>query len=118
MASRLSYFLWGIMPDKTLCDLAAAGKLNQPDVLTEQIERMLKDGKSREFAERFVSQWLGTRELGRDIKPDEKLFPEYYDAEIQAAIRYEPVLFFQEILAKNLSLLNLIDSKFSILTNK
>jgi mono/diheme cytochrome c family protein len=118
MASRLSYFLWGSMPDKELFELAEAGKLHAPATLTAQIERMLKDGKSREFTERFVSQWLGTRELGRDIKPDEKLFPEYYDAEIQAAIRYEPVLFFQEILAKNLSLLNLIDSKFSILTNK
>jgi len=106
------------MPDQALFELAAARKLQDPATLTAQIERMLKDGKSREFAERFVSQWLGTRELGRDIKPDEKLFPEYYDAEIQAAIRYEPVLFFQEILAKDLSLLNLIDSKFSILTNK
>jgi hypothetical protein len=56
--------------------------------------------------------------LGRDIKPDQNLFPLYYDAEVQAAIRYEPVLFFQEILAKNLSLLNLIDSQFTILTNK
>ena len=118
MASRLSYFLWGSMPDRALFDLAAAGKLQEPAVLQAQLERMLKDGKSREFAERFVSQWLGTRELGRDIKPDEKLFPDYYDAETQGAIRYEPVLFFQEILATNLSLLNLIDSKFSLLTNK
>ncbi len=37
---------------------------------------------------------------------------------MQAAIRYEPILFFQEILANDLSLLNLIDSKFSVLTNK
>ncbi|MGH9658224.1 MAG: DUF1588 domain-containing protein, partial [Bryobacteraceae bacterium] len=59
-----------------------------------------------------------TRELGRDIKPDEKLFPDYWDAEIRSAIRYEPILFFQEILAQNLSLLNLIDSNFTILTNK
>src|SRR5262249_39755688 len=76
------------------------------------------DEKAREFAERFIEQWLNTRELGRDIKPDEKLFPAYYDAEIQSAIRYEPILFFQEILAKDLSLLNLLDSNFSILTNR
>jgi hypothetical protein len=37
---------------------------------------------------------------------------------LQAAIRYEPILFFQEILAENLSLLNLIRSDFTILTNK
>ncbi|HEY3836440.1 MAG TPA: DUF1592 domain-containing protein [Bryobacteraceae bacterium] len=118
MASRLSYFLWGSMPDAALFDLASKGKLQEPETLKAQVIRMLSDLKSRDFAERFVEQWLGTRELGRDIKPDQKLFPEYYDAEIQSAIRYEPVLFFQEILSKNLSLLNLIDSKFTVVPGK
>jgi hypothetical protein len=79
---------------------------------------MLKDTKARESAESFVDQWLNTRELGRDIKPDATLFPTYYDAEIQSAIRYEPSLFFLELLTENLSLVNLIDSKWTILTNK
>jgi hypothetical protein len=85
LASRLSYFLWGTMPDDVLLGLAAAGKLNDPDVLKEQVARMLQggtarrdedrvrvvsDGKVTEFTTRFVEQWLGTRELGRDIKPD------------------------------------------------
>ena len=118
LASRLSYFLWGSMPDQILFDLAAQGKLQDPAVLTEQIGRMLKNERARDFAERFVDQWLNIRELGRDIKPDEKLFPIYYDAEIQSAIRYEPILFFQEILAQDLSLLNLLDANFTILTNK
>jgi hypothetical protein len=118
LASRLSYFLWGSMPDAALFNLAAKGKLQDPEVLKAQVTRMVTDIKSRDFAERFVEQWLSTRELGRDIKPDQKLFPEYYDAEIQAAIRYEPVLFFQEILSKNLPLLNLIDSKFTVVPAK
>jgi hypothetical protein len=49
--------------------------------------------RARDFAERFIDRWLNIRELG-DIKPDEKLFPGYYDAELQSAIRYEPILFF------------------------
>ena len=118
LATRLSYFLWGSMPDQTLFDLAAANKLREPDTLKEQVTRMLKDPRTLEFAEHFVEQWLGTRELGRDVKPDAKLFPEYYDAEVQSAIRYEPILFFQELLTGDLSLLNLLDSKFTILTNK
>ncbi len=118
LASRLSYFLWGSMPDETLFNLAAEGKLQEPVVLREQIARMLKDQRSREFGERFVEQWLNTRELGRDIKPDAKLFPAYYDAEIQGAIRYEPILFFQDILAENRSITELIDSRFTFLTNK
>lgn len=118
MASRLSYFLWGSMPDATLFELAAQGRLQDPATLDAQVERMLKDAKAREFAENFVEQWLGTRELGRDIKPDPALFSQYYDAELQSAIRYEPILFFQEILAANESVLNLLDSRFTILTNK
>ncbi len=118
LASRLSYFLWGSMPDAQLFRLAKEGKLQDPSVLHSEIARMLKDPKSLEFCQRFVEQWLGTRELGRDIKPDKKLFPQYYDAELQSAMKYEPILFFQEILAQDLSLLNLIDSNFTILTNK
>jgi hypothetical protein len=118
IASRLSYFLWGSMPDKELFDLAAGNRLHEAEVIETQIARMLKDHKSLEFAERFVEQWLGTRELGRDIKPDPELFREYYDAELQSAIRYEPILFFQELLSGNHSLMNLLDSPFTILTNK
>ncbi len=118
LASRLSYFLWGSMPDDTLFTLAAQGKLSDPAIFREQTLRLLKDQRSRDFAENFVEQWLGTRELGRDIKPDAKLFPAFYDAEIQSGMRYEPILFFQELLTENLSLLSLLDSDFTILTNK
>jgi hypothetical protein len=118
LASRLSYFLWGSMPDQALFDLAAKGKLREPEVLAEQTVRMLKDAKALEFAEQFVEQWLGTRELGRDIKPDTKLFPTYADPEVSSGMRYEPILFFQEILKENLPLDNLIDSKWTVVSNK
>jgi hypothetical protein len=132
VASRLSYFLWGSMPDKTLFELAEQGKLQDPETLKAQVSRILTaatqrrdqdkvrvvpDAKLTEFATRFVEQWLGTRELGRDIRPDPKLFPQFQDAEIRAAIRYEPILFFQELIASNLSLLNLLDSKFTFLNS-
>ncbi|HEU0122600.1 MAG TPA: DUF1592 domain-containing protein [Bryobacteraceae bacterium] len=118
LATRLSYFLWGTMPDEALFKAAQAGELRDEQKLSAQAVRMMKDARVREFAEQFVEQWLLTRELGRDIKPDEKLFPAYYDQEIQSAIRYEPILFFQELVNENLSLLNLIDSRFSVMSNK
>src|SRR5207248_7289024 len=45
LASRLSYFLWSSMPDEELLGLAEQGKLNQPDALRKQVERLLKDPK-------------------------------------------------------------------------
>jgi hypothetical protein len=119
LASRLSYFLWGSMPDELLFDIAAAGKLQDPAVLKEQVGRLLRNPKSLQFAERFVEQWLRTRELGGEKAPDAELFPLYHkDEDLRSDIRYQPVLFFREILANRLSLLNLLDSRFTIATRR
>ena len=119
LATRLSYFLWNSTPDGLLLALAGERKLNDPEILKGQIARMLRSPKAFDFMQSFVEQWLGTRALGQSIQLDAKLFPAYAgDAELQGDIRYQPVLFFQEILAKDLSLLNLLDSNFTITTKK
>ncbi len=61
LASRLSYFLWSSMPDDELTQLAAAGKLRSQ--LDQQLARMLKDDRSREFTRNFVGQWLRARDV-------------------------------------------------------
>ncbi|HVW86163.1 MAG TPA: DUF1592 domain-containing protein, partial [Bryobacteraceae bacterium] len=119
LASRLSYFLWGSMPDEMLFDLAGLGKLHEPEVLKEEIGRMLRSGKAMGFIESFVTQWLGTRELGRDFNPDAKLFPNYAnDAELQGDIRLQPTVFFHTMLANNAPVTDLLDSNWTILTRK
>ena len=47
------------------------------EVLKELVQRMIRNDRSLDFAERFVEQWLRTRELGTDKVPDAKLFPTY-----------------------------------------
>ncbi len=105
LASRLSYFLWGSIPDPALAKLAAEGKLRDAAVMKGEINRLLNDRKVTEFAERFMSQWLGTRELKLE------------DEELGGAMKYEPVMFFQEVMQKDLPLDNFIDSKFTFLTS-
>jgi hypothetical protein len=109
LASKLSYFLWATMPDEKLRELDESGKLAEPEIVKAQVARMLQDGRALGFTQSFVEQWLSTRDLRPDLTPDE---------ELRGDIRYQPVLFFQAILANNLSLLNLIDSDFSIMTRK
>ena len=58
IASRLSYFLWNRMPDKTLVRLAAAGKLQKPAELRNQVERMLNHPNADTFVKDFAVQWL------------------------------------------------------------
>ncbi len=117
LASRLSYFLWASMPDEELLQLAGEGKLNEPDGLRSQVVRMLADRKTREFAESFVEQWLGTRELGRNVKPDRTL-NRGYTSELEWALQQEPVLMFQYILAENRPLLDLLDANYTFLDSK
>ncbi len=117
IASRLSYFLWGGMPDELLFDVAAAGKMADPEVLAKLVPRMLRDPRALQFASRFVEQWLRTRELDGDKAPDAELFAEYHtNEELRSDIRLQPVFFFQEVFRRNLSLENFLDSEKTILT--
>ena len=61
LAIRLSYFLWSSPPDSTLISLAKAGKLKQN--LSQQVERMLKDPKARNFVDGLAHQWLDMKRL-------------------------------------------------------
>ncbi len=76
LASRLSYFLWSSMPDETLKDLAAQGKLSDPYVLSNQVERMLGDTRSRRLSGTFAKQWLQLKKLDNTIVSYEH-YPDY-----------------------------------------
>lgn len=118
LASRISYFIWGSMPDELLFDVAAEGKLHEPAVVRQLIGRMLRNDRSFDFAKRFTEQWLRTRELTAEKAPDAKLFPTYADdEELRGDIRFQPVMFFRELMVRDMSVLNLIDSKYTIGTS-
>lgn len=114
-ASRISYFVWGSMPDEFLFDIAAKGKLHDPEVIKQILPRMLRHDRAEVFARRFIEQWLHTRDLKGDKAPDAKLFAEYAkDEDLRGDIRLQPVYFMRELLARNLSVLNFIDSTHTI----
>jgi hypothetical protein len=110
VASRLSYFLWMSMPDDTLFALAAAGRLHQPEVLSEQVDRMLADPKAHACATAFMGQWLGVDSLGRTIQPDETRFPEF-TPELCEAMKQETVLALESVLRRGASLIELLDGQ-------
>jgi hypothetical protein len=75
MASRLSYFLWGSMPDDVLFTAAEKGELANPEQITAQAKRMLADPKARDAVREFYEQLLGIHGLASANK-DTTLFPE------------------------------------------
>ncbi|MEP6715129.1 MAG: DUF1592 domain-containing protein [Terriglobia bacterium] len=116
LASRLSFFIWSSVPDDQLIDLAAAGKLSTPAVLSQQVHRMLDDPKSRALTNNFAGQWLYIRGLAT-VRPDPVVFPEW-DESLRASFRAETELFFESILRENRSVLELLSAYYTFLNER
>ncbi|MBC8352069.1 MAG: DUF1592 domain-containing protein [Planctomycetes bacterium] len=112
LATRLSMFLWSSTPDEELLDLTASGRLNRPDVLSNQVDRMLTDARSRRFSEHFVRQWLGMQLLDF-LKVDRKAYPQFSPS-LKEAMQEEPVGFFHEVLQNNYSVLDFVHADYTI----
>lgn len=112
LASRLSYFLWSTMPDHELLRAAADGTLGREEVLIAQTERMLRDKRALALADQFFGTWLGFRRILSYEEPNREMFPEYTDS-LRRAMYDEALLFMGEIIRRNRSVLNLVDSNFT-----
>ncbi|MCC9609168.1 DUF1592 domain-containing protein [Blastopirellula sp. JC732] len=112
IASRLSYLLWSTMPDDELFALAREGKLREPDVLKQQFERMIADERAEKFSHDFPRQWLQLHKLGM-FPPNKELYPDY-DPHLERSMEGETYAFFQEVLDKNLTLHEFIDSDWTM----
>ena len=116
LASRLSYFLWSSMPDEHLFNLARNGTLHEKDTLAAEVRRMLADPKAAEFASSFPRQWLQLRRVGM-FPPDKVLYPDY-DDNLERSMIGETVGFFGDVLKRNGSLREFIDSDWTMLNER
>jgi len=112
LASRLSYFLWSAPPDETLLSAAQNGSLRNPEKLRAQVDRMLKDPKSREFVTGFTHQWLDLDRIDL-FQFDRELYPDFEESTKLAAVD-EVYHFFETLLRENLSARNLLSSDFVV----
>lgn len=83
-ASRLSYFLWGSMPDADLFAAADAGKLSSAADVEAQARRMIASPKARESVVQFHRLWLRL-DKAADLQKDTATFPEF-DARLAQSI--------------------------------
>lgn len=115
-ASRLSYFLWSSMPDKELFKLAAEKRLNDPETIRRQVDRMLADSKSDALAMHFAGQWFGWELLRSRANPDTKRYPEF-TFDLRIAMYKESSEYFKYLIASNGSAYSLLDSDFTFLND-
>jgi hypothetical protein len=114
LATRLSYFLWSSPPDEELLKRAAAGTLQDPRVLVEQTDRMLKDDRTRSLAIEFGTQWIHVRGFNELKEKNEKLFPTFTPA-LRAAIYEESILFFQDLFRSDRPVTAILDADYTFL---
>ena len=119
LATRLSMFLWSSIPDEELLELAANGELQNAEVLSEQVDRMLNHRRVKNFCDSFAPQWLKLNNLV-SASPDFKSHRDYYfggDDKISYKrgmhMMLEPLLNFETVFIENRPISDLIDSDFT-----
>jgi hypothetical protein len=116
LASRLSFFLWSSIPDDELREAAARGTLNDPVALEHQVQRMLRDPRSKAMVDNFVGRWLELSKLP-GVVPDTELYPEF-DENLRDAMEQETKLFVGSQIRDNRSVVELLTADYSFLNER
>ena len=116
LASRLSFFLWGSLPDQELLTLAQQHKLSDSKTLEREVHRMLADPRSFALSTRFAAQWLRLQDLDK-VHPDAVLFPDY-DQQLADAMRTETELFFNDIVRNDRSVMDLYTANYTFVNER
>ena len=126
-ASRLSYFLWGSMPDEELLSLARDKKLLDKKIIESQVRRLMADHRSKNFVQNFTMQWLSLAKM-KTVPINQQLFPRFlyyvsagerrgteqpYRPTIRDFMLEETTGFIGELFSRNADVTNLIDSDFA-----
>jgi hypothetical protein len=109
MATRLSYFLWGTMPDDELLAAGFDGVLATPEGLTVQARRLLDDPRSMDAIQSFHRQWLDFDRVLRTNK-DPGRFPQYNEF-LRGAMRREADRFIELVFQTDGKLRTLLTSR-------
>ena len=116
LASRLSFFLWSSLPDETLLDLATRGRLSDPAVLRQQVERMLADSRSKALTTNFGGQWLWQRNL-RTVAPNADLFVDF-DERLRDAFAQETEMFLDSQIREDRSAIELLSADYTFVNER
>ena len=104
------------MPDDELMELAVRGTLKHPDVLVQQVRRMLADRRATRFMNDFVEQWLEIRNIYTH-EPDERLFPGF-DPRLGEAMAQETKLFFESQVRQDRPIQELLTANYTYLNER
>jgi hypothetical protein len=117
VASRLSFFLWGSLPDDRLLGLAERGLLTGPRTLEREARRMLADPRATTaLVEDFSAQWLNLRRV-KEVVVDPDRYPTYDESLLQAFER-ETELFVASTVREDRSVATLLDADYTFVNER
>jgi hypothetical protein len=116
LASRLSFFLWGTIPDAELIDVARRGGLSRPEMFERQVRRMLADPRSAALGTRFGAQWLRLQDLHK-VEPDALAFP-YFDESLADAMARETEMLVQHLVRDDRPALELLTADYTFVNER
>jgi hypothetical protein len=116
LASRLSFFIWGLPPDQDLIDAAGRRELSTLAGLEKNARRMLADPRSSALADRFAAQWLRLQDVEK-VHPDPNFYPNF-DENLADAMRTETKLFFHSLVKEDRSVLDLLSADYTFLNER
>ena len=117
VASRLSFFLWGSIPDDRLLGLAERGQLTRPSVLEQEVRRMLADPRAlRALVGGFASQWLNLRRV-EEVVVDPDRYPNYDESLLQA-FKEETELFLGSTIREDRSVVDLLKADYTFVNER
>ncbi len=117
LASRLSFFLWGSIPDEPLLDLAENGKLSDPKILAQQVKRMLADQRStRALVGDFAAQWLNLRRVP-EVVVDPRYYPNF-DETLLEAFQQETEMFIASTLREDRGIMTLVSADYTFVNER
>ncbi len=96
LATRLSYFVTGSMPDRPLLAKAKSKELLSDEVLASEARRLFRTLGARSTVRHFAELWLGVDELSRSVK-DASTFPEW-DPAMRSLLRTSMGSFVEDVV--------------------
>ncbi len=116
LASRLSFFLWGTVPDAALLRAASAGALKTQAGLEKQVKRLLADRRSESLSTRFWSQWLRLQDIDK-VRPDGVTYPQW-DSSLSTSFRRETEIFFDNLVREDRNVLEMLTADYTFLDER
>ncbi|HUQ87809.1 MAG TPA: DUF1592 domain-containing protein [Vicinamibacterales bacterium] len=116
LASRLSFFIWGSMPDAELLKTASQGTLRSPAVFDRQLKRLLADSRSQALSTRFASQWLRLQDVEK-VRPDHHFYS-YWDTTLSQAMVRETELFVDSLIREDRPVTDLLTADHTFVNER